>query len=67
VTVQSNRHLAGHCYLGDPTLPAHRQVEKLTTPLRIAANRRLRGLHQQEAQQRIALFADVSQSSPVST
>src|SRR5215472_10677727 len=42
-------------------------MEKLTTPLNIGTHCRLSGLYQQEAQQRIALFADMSQSSPVST
>jgi hypothetical protein len=35
-------------------------MEKLAAPLRLTAHRDLRRLHQQEAQQHIALLADVS-------
>jgi hypothetical protein len=55
-----------HRNLGDPSIASHRQMEKLSTPLGIGANRCLCGFDQQEAQQRIALFADVPKSSPVS-
>ena len=41
-------------------------MKELAAPLRIAAHRHLRRFHQQEAQQRVALLADVAQSSSVS-
>src|SRR5438445_13292382 len=63
--VQVNRQLSGHRYLRDLPSPAHRQVEELAAPLCLTAHRDLRRFHQQEAQQRIALFADVSQASPI--
>ena len=40
-------------------LPSHRQVQKLATPIGIAAHGDLCRLHRQEAQQRVALLADV--------
>ena len=43
----------------------HRQVEILTAPFREAAHRHLRRFHRQEAQQRVALFRDMSQPSPI--
>jgi hypothetical protein len=38
-------------------------VEILTAPFRVAAHGDLRRFHQQETQQGVALFRDVSQSS----
>ena len=63
--VQVNRQLSGHRYLRDLPSSAHGQVEELAAPLRLTAHRDLRRFHQQEPQQRVALFADVSQSSPI--
>jgi hypothetical protein len=40
-------------------------VEELAAPMRLTAHRDLRRFHQQEPQQRVALFADVSQASPI--
>jgi hypothetical protein len=36
-------------------------VEKLAAPFLVAAHRDLRGFHHQETQQRVPLFADMSQ------
>ena len=58
--VQLDRQLAGHCHLGDLASTPHGSMKKLAAPLRIAAHRDLRGRYQQEAQQRIALLADVA-------
>ena len=63
--VQVHRQLSGHRYLGDLSPSAHGQVEKLTAPLLLAAYRDLRRFHQQEAKQRVALLADVSEAPPV--
>src|SRR6204780_900372 len=60
--VQANPQLPPHRYLGNALVSAHRQVNVSTAPVRIVAHRRLRRLHQQESQQRIALLADVPQS-----
>ena len=60
-----NRQLAGHRYLRDLPSSAHGQVEELAAPMRLTAHRDLRRFHQQEPQQRVALFADVSQASPI--
>src|SRR5713226_7680392 len=59
--VQANPQLPPHRYLGNALVSTHRQVNVPTSPLRIASCGRLGGLHQQEAQQGIALFADVPQ------
>ena len=59
--VQTNGESTSHRYLGDLPSSAHRQVEKLATPFRVAAHRDLRGFYQREIQQRVALFADMSQ------
>src|ERR1019366_6812935 len=64
--VQTNGESAGHRDLGDLPPSPHRQVKILTAPLRIAAHCDLGRFHQQEAQQRAALFRDVSQPSPLS-
>jgi hypothetical protein len=42
---------------------SHGQVKELAAPLRIAAHRDLRGFHQQEAQQRVALLAEMKERS----
>jgi len=42
--------------------PAHRQVHVPTSPVGMDTRRRLGRLHQQEAQQGIALLADVPQA-----
>src|ERR1700694_817416 len=63
--VQTNSKFPCYGYLGDLPSPPHRQVEILTAPFRDAAYRDLGRFHQQEAQQRVALFADMSQSSPI--
>src|ERR1700690_3349664 len=64
--VKTNGQLPGHGYLRDLPSPPHGQVEVLAAPFRVAAYRDLRRFHQQEAQQRVALFRDVTQSSPLS-
>src|ERR1700720_4789615 len=63
--VQVNRQLSGHRYLRDLPSSAHGQVEELAAPLRLTAHRDMRRFHQQESQERVALFADVSQASPI--
>jgi hypothetical protein len=63
--VQVNRQLSGHRYLRDLPSSAQGQVEELAAPLRLTAYRDLGRFHQQEPQQRVALFADMSESSPV--
>src|ERR1700693_4808893 len=59
--VQANPQLPPHRYLGNALVPTHRQAHVPTSPLRMASCCRLGGLHQQEAQQGVALFADVPQ------
>src|SRR5271157_6210383 len=61
--IHPNRESPRHGDLGDLSSPSHRQVKILTAPLRIAAHRNLSRFHQQETQQRVALFRDVSQPS----
>src|SRR5579864_1123099 len=63
--VQMNRQFAGHRNLGDLAPTTQRKMEELAAPLGQAANRDLRRFHQQETQQRVALLADVSQSTPI--
>ena len=65
--VQANCQLPRHRHLGDLPASSQRHVTVLTPPLRIAAYRDLRRFHQQETQQRVALFRDVSQAAPLST
>src|SRR4029077_3635901 len=65
--VQMHCEFACHGYLGDLPSPPHRQVKELTAPLHLAAYRDLRRFHQQEAKQRVALLADVSEASPVTS
>ena len=59
--VQTNRQLSSHGDLGDFPSSPHRQVAILTPPFREAARRDLRRFHQQETQQRVPLFRDMSQ------
>ena len=63
--VHPNGQFAGHRDLGDLPSSSQRQVEILTPPSRVAAHRDLRRFHQQEAQQGVALFRDMSQSSSI--
>ena len=58
--VQLDRQLPGHRDFGDLAPAAHGQGKELAAPLRIAAHCHLRGFHQQEAQQHVALLADVA-------
>jgi hypothetical protein len=51
---------------GDLPSSSHRQVKILAATFWIAAYRDLRRFHQQEAQQRVALFRDMSQPTPLS-
>src|SRR5260370_1351472 len=60
--VHATPQLSPHRYLGNALVSTHRQVHVPTSPLRIDSCCRLGGLHQQESQQRVALFADVPQS-----
>src|SRR5712671_2254784 len=57
--VQADSQPATHCYLGNALVPTHRQVHVPTSPVRIVPHSCLSSLHQQEAQQRVALLADV--------
>jgi hypothetical protein len=57
--IQMHRQLARHGDLRDLSPSAHGQVEKLTAPLRLTADRDLRRFHQQKTKQRVTLFADV--------
>jgi len=43
-------------------LATHRQVQISSPPVGITAHRSLRCRHQEETQQRVSLFADVTQS-----
>src|ERR1700674_633457 len=63
--IHANRQSPRHGYLGDLPPSPHRQVEILTAPFLVAAHRDLGRFHQQEAQQRVTLFRDVSQPSPL--
>jgi len=65
--VQANGESPGHGYLGDLPPPPQRQVELLVAPFLISAHCNLRRFYQQEAQQRVPLFRDVSQPSPIPT
>src|SRR4030081_441888 len=64
---QANPQLPPHSDLGKALVPAHRQVHVPTSPLRIASCCRLGGRHPQEAQQGVALLADVPQPLLAST
>jgi len=51
-----------HRYFGNALLPTHRQVHIPTSPVWSDTDCRLGCLYQQETQQRVTLFADVTQS-----
>src|SRR6202049_4985560 len=59
--VQANPQLPSHRYLGNALAFTHRQMNVPTSPVGMDTHRRLSSLHQQEAQQGVALFADVPQ------
>src|SRR6516162_11498126 len=65
--IQANSETTPHGHLSNVLVPAHRQVHVPPSPVRVDACGRLRGLHQQEAQQRVALLADVPQPLLVTT
>jgi len=58
--IHANRQSPRHGDLGDLPPSLHRQVKVLTAPFRIATHCDLRRFHQQETQQRVALFRDVA-------
>ena len=64
--VQMHRQFPSHRHLGDLPPAPHGKVEELIAPLGLTAHRDLRRFHQQKAQQHVALFADVSQSTTIS-
>src|SRR5208282_2848167 len=63
--VQMHRQFSGHRHLGDLPSTTHGKTEELAAPLGLAAHRDLRRFHQQEAQQHVALLADVSESASI--
>ena len=63
--VHANRQPPRHGDLGDLSSSPHRQMEILAAPFRDTAYRDVGRFHQQETQQRVALFRDVSQPSPL--
>src|SRR3984893_8743806 len=65
--IQPDRQPAPHRYLGNALVSTHRQVNILMSPARMDTRCCLGRLHQQEAQQGIALFADVPQPLLAST
>ena len=65
--VQVNRQLSGHRYFGDLPSTVQGQVEELAAPLCLTAHRDLGCFHQQETNQNVALFADMSESPPIAT
>ena len=65
--VQPNGKFSGHGHFGNSFFPAHHQVHIPTPPICIAPCGCLCCFHQQEAQQCIALLADVSQPLPAGT
>src|ERR1700737_1474136 len=60
--IQANPQLPSHRYLGNALVPTHRQMNVPTVPVGMDTRRRLGRLYQQEAQQGVALLADVFQS-----
>jgi hypothetical protein len=64
--VQLDRQFPRHRYLRDLPPTPQGEVKELAAPLRLAAYRDLGGFHQQKAQQRVALLAEVAQSAPIS-
>src|SRR5437773_10306517 len=65
--VQPNTEFSGHGHFGNSFFPAYHQVQILTPPIWVTPCGRLCRLHQQEAQQGIALLADMSQPLPAGT
>ncbi len=65
--VEANRQPAGHRYFGDLSSPPHGKMKILASPLGVAAHRDSRCLDEQKPQQRVALFADVSQPATLPT
>src|SRR5215468_2911711 len=65
--VQANPQSPPQRDFGDAFMPTHSQVHVPASPVWMDSCCRLRCFHQQEAQQRIALLADVSQSLLVGT
>src|SRR5215472_3513286 len=59
--VQADSQPPPHRYFGNALVPTHGQVHIPTSPVRVDPCRRLRCLHQQVAQQGIALLSDVSE------
>jgi hypothetical protein len=59
--VQPHPESPGHAHLGDVPLPAQRQMQVPSSPVRITSCCGLGCFHQQETQQRAALLGDVSQ------
>ena len=64
--VQMHRQFPGHRDFRDLASAPHGQVKELTAPFGLTAHRDLRRFHQQKAQQHVALFADVSESTTIS-
>src|SRR6266849_2270183 len=65
--VQPNTEFSGHCHFGNSFFPAHHRVQIPTSPVWVASCGCLCCFNQQEAQQCIALLADVSQPLPPGT
>ncbi len=63
--VQRNCQSPRHGDLGDLSSPPHHQVKVSAAPFGKTAHCDLRRFYQQEAQDRTALFGDVSQPSPI--
>jgi hypothetical protein len=61
--VQMHRQLSSHRYFRDLPAAPHGEVKELAAPLRLTAHRDLGRFHQQEAQQWVALSADMSESA----
>src|SRR5206468_7882475 len=59
--VQARGQLPGHGHLGDAAMFTHRQAAVEAFQLRIVTCRRRSRFHQQKAQKRTALFADLAQ------
>jgi hypothetical protein len=65
--VHPNRESSGHGHLGDVPLPAQRQMQVPSPPVRIPTRCGLRCFSQQGTQKRAALLGDVSQPLMAST
>src|SRR5450432_928242 len=65
--VQTNRKFSRHRDFGDLPPSPQRHVTVLTPPFGKTPHGHLRRLYQQETQQRVALFRDVSKSPPLPT